>query len=91
MAAVDPIYHAWVSLNPQHPWPEKQLGARPVNTAATMSVHTPARVAARAKWQGVGKGDKMQRQRTPEERTQMREYMRNYQRRRRAAGQAAGA
>jgi hypothetical protein len=87
MAAVDPIYHAWISLNPQHPWPEKRLGAPPMNTAATMSVDSPARKAARAKWLGVGKGDKTRPQRTPEERA----YMREYQRRRRAVGQITSA
>jgi hypothetical protein len=86
MAAVDPIAYAWAALNPRHPWPA-QLGSPPGNGAGTAAVETPARKAARAKWQGVGKRDKSRRQRTPEERA----WMRDYQRRRRAAGRATAA
>jgi hypothetical protein len=86
MARFDPIHYAWCALNPQHPWPT-QLGEPPGNGAGTATVATPARKAARAKWQGVGQGQKRQRERTPEQRA----YMREYQRRRRAAGEHKGA
>jgi hypothetical protein len=85
MARFDPIYAAWMALNPQHPWPT-QLGEPAGNGAGTAAVETPARKAARAKWLGVGKGEKRQRERTPEQRA----YMREYQRRRRAAGDHKG-
>jgi hypothetical protein len=86
MPLTDPVHWAWTSLNPQHPWPA-QLGAPPGNGASTAAVETPARKAARAKWHGCGKRDKSRHQRTPEERA----YMRDYQRRRRAAGRATVA